>query len=97
MLKGIDINQRIEFYSPDDTEETKTVFIFKPISGIGMVDLNGKGILDILDAGIIEVKNSTQGLSKRDYINSLPVSVITQLMEELNKINDVTRQDSKNS
>lgn len=95
MLKGIDVNQRIEFVSKFDSEP-KTIFVFQPISGIGMIELGGKSIVDILDKAIVEVKNFQPEQPKIDILKSLSISVVTELIEEATKINNITSQDAKN-
>ena len=96
MIKGIDVNQRIEFISKTDTEEPKTVFILQPLAGLSMVELHGKKMVDILDASIVEVRNFVPEIPKLEIIKSLSVGIITELMEEVSSINQVTGQDRKN-
>ncbi len=96
MLKGIDINQKIEFSSKTDKEETKTIFVLKPLSGIQMLEING--IVSLLLEAIFEIKNPDV-LGKDDiekYLNTCSTGVLTELIDEINKINKITDDESKN-
>jgi hypothetical protein len=107
MLKGIDINQRIEFTLSEDTSEPKTVFVFKPITGSdmlklsegmegGQLKLSGEKLFDLLEMTIVEVKNFEPTGAVRDIIKSLPPMVFTKVVSEAIAINRLTEQDSKN-
>lgn len=106
MLKGIDVNQRIEFVSQYDTEELKTVFVFKPITAEvmlgfagqatnGELKLIGSQVFSFLEMTIAEIRNF-EGSNVMDMLKTLPPMVIAELVEEAGKINKITRQDSKN-
>lgn len=96
MLKGIDINQRIEFASKLDKEETKTTFMLKPLSGMDM--LNVKSIETLLGLAVIEIQNPA--ISDKEeivkYLNTLSSGVLAELIDEINKINKVTDDEQKN-
>jgi len=108
MLKGINVNQRIEFTSKHDTEEPKTVFVFKPLTTEAMMDfvsdstdgqlkLSGEKLFSFLGLSIIEIKNF--GEENETVVNALkrlPPMVIVELVEEAVNINKMTGQDSKN-
>lgn len=97
MITGIDVNQKIEFTSSFDTNEPKTIFVIKPFSGIDKIELNGKGMAEILDKAIIEIKNLPEGKNKLDFIKSIESpDVIAQLLEQVANINNITRQEAKN-
>ena len=107
MLKGIDVNQRIEFVSKDDTSEPKTVFILRPFSGMEMVSmsrffdsgkmtLTGEGLTAFLEKSIVEVKNFKDGLSVKEIIQQLSGAVLGELVSEIAGINNLTGQDQKN-
>lgn len=107
MLKGIDVNQRIEFVSKDDVSEPKTVFILRPFSGIEMVSmsqffdsgkmaLSGDGVVAFLEKAIVEIKNFKDGLSVKEAIQQLSGNVLGELVNEIASINNLTGQDQKN-
>jgi len=107
VLKGIDINQKIEFVSKEDTSEPKTVFIFVPLSGAdtigmsgifegGMAKLTGKAIVDFLDKCIVEIKNFEGETDKIKIISSLTTGVISELVTQASEINNLKAQETKN-
>ena len=107
MLKGIDVNQRVEFSSKNDTSEPKTIFVFSPLSGIQMIDmsgmfkdgmakLTGDAIVQFLSKCIVEIKNFEGETEKIKILNSLNPSVIGELIEEAGKLNNLTAQEAKN-
>lgn len=106
MLKGIDIDQRIEFSSKLDKDDTKTIFIFKPLSALEMMNLSsasddgqlkltGTKIFDYLEMCIVEIKNYRL-TNVRDALVTLSAPVLTELITEATRINNVSEQDSKN-
>lgn len=105
MLKGIDLNQRIEYVSKYDSSEPKTVFVFKPLAAAEMIDvmgdqtttvLKGSKIIDYLDMVICEVRNA-EFSDKRSFLNSLPSLIISELVAESSGMNNMTLADQKNS
>lgn len=107
MIKGIDVNQRIEFSSVNDADEPKTIFVFRPLTAAEMMELVsdsdgnevklvGAKIFNFLEKCIVEVKNYPAGEIK-DVLSTLPMEVITELIKEMDRINKMSRQDSKNS
>lgn len=107
MLKGIDVNQRIEFVSKEDKSDPKTVFVLRPFSGIEMVSmsqffdsgkmtLSGDGIVAFLEKSIVEVKNFKDGMSVKEIISQLSGAVLGELVNEIAAINNITGQDQKN-
>jgi len=109
MLKGIDVSQRIEFSCEDDVEP-KTVFILKPLSGLQMIEvsknlstdkklvLNAQYIQSILECSIVEIKNpEVKEINKiNDFISSLSSVVLTELVVEVGKLNNLTGEEQKN-
>lgn len=106
MLKGININERIEYVSKYDDAEPKTVFVFRPLSveeKNNLVDENGKvklvgtKIFDFLEKTVVEIKNfSIQG-TIREQLNSLSDdNVIVELIQEAGKLSNMSRQEQKN-
>lgn len=95
MIQGIDVNQRIEFVSEKDSSEPKTVFIFKPLSGFEMLDVQDGG-LDLkrfIKRTIIEVK----GVEDKDlFLESLPLSIVGELIKKANEVNKLTEEETKN-
>jgi len=98
MIQGIDINQRIEFVSKRDTTEPKTVFIFKPLSGFEMlkvqetIDENQK-----IKKFISETVVSISGVEdKNQFIESLPITILGELLEKANEINSFSETEIKN-
>lgn len=100
MLQGIDVSQRIEFSSVSDTGEPKTVFVLKPLSGLEMLEFSGGGTDDIkkmIIKSIVEVKNfSKDGISIEEVVGSLNLSVVGELINKINYLNNLSRQDEKN-
>lgn len=107
MLKGIDVNQRIEFVSKEDKSDPKTVFVLRPFSGIEMVSmsqffdegkmvLSGEGILSFLEKSVVEIKNFKEGLSVKEILSQLSGVVLGELVNEISLINNLTGQDQKN-
>jgi ABC-type uncharacterized transport system ATPase subunit len=97
MIPGIDINKKIELISKTDVNEPKTVFVIKPFSGIDKIELNSKGIAEILDKAIVEIRNKPEGISKLDFIKSIDSpDVIGELLEQITIINNITKEEAKN-
>ena len=112
MLTAINVAQRIEFSSPRDTGETKTIFILRPLSGLemlefrqfvkdGQINISGDYIVKLLNMSIVEVKN-LNGLENRDHMDIekvlkiLDIQIITELIAEIGKLNNLREQDRKN-
>lgn len=106
MLKGIDLNQRIEFSSKSDDSEPKTIFVFKPMdteamlkfsadSQNGQLKITGTKVFDFLELSIIEINNYQEGKIS-DLLRTFPISVIAELVEEAGSINKMTGTDQKN-
>lgn len=106
MIRGIDVNQRIEFVSQYDTDEPKTVFVFRPLTAEGMLEfagdiangkltLAGPQVFKFLEMAIVEVRNF-EGASIPEMIRSLPPLVVAELVGEAGKINKLTETDQKN-
>jgi hypothetical protein len=104
MIKGIDLNQRIEYVSPLDTGDVKTVFVFKPLSASEMIDLTGsettitlkgKQIIQYLNETICEIRNA-EFSDKKTFIDSLSSNMIAELIVQASTINNMTVQDQKN-
>lgn len=103
MLKGIDVNQRIEYVSKKDTDEEKTVFVFKPLSGMDMLDMqsvmtemNSNSVTKFLKSSIAEIKNYTTD-NVEDALKTLPADILAELVEEAVKVNNLTDEDKKKS
>lgn len=105
MLKGININQRIEFISSKDNGEPKTIFVLKPLTGEdkanfcdnGEVKLSGTKLYDFIVSSIVEIKNFDIDGSIRDKLVAIEDdAVIAELVTEIGRINNMTRQDQKN-
>jgi len=105
MLVGIDLNQRIEFSLDSDTEP-KTVFVLRPLSAMEGLDLGevkdgdkaktaGQATIDFIDKCLVEVKNFSPEMEKRKVIESLSVSVLTELIKKVTEINNITAEDKK--
>jgi len=101
MIKGIDTNERIEFISKHDHDEPKTVFIFRPLSGLEMSGLlkalEGGDSMTYLNETVFDIKDGIpEGGNKKDYLASLPLNILSELLTEANEINRLTGQDAKN-
>ena len=107
MLKGINVNERIEFISKDDNSEPKTIFVFKPITGADMIKisegangselkLTSEKIFALLELTICEIKNFEPQGSISDMLKSLQPLVLTELVNEAMSLNRMTGQDRKN-
>lgn len=102
MLKGIDIRQRVEFVSTQDTSEPKTIFVLKPLTSLEQMEFIGipsgsmDSILYYLTKSIVEIKNySTQDI--KEAINSISPIVLGELTQEINKLNNISGGEAKNS
>lgn len=107
MIPVIDIKQRIEFISKEDKTEPKTIFVLRPLSGVekfGVLQLavgknltlEGEYITKLLEKAVVEVKNHSIEGTKEDIINSLPDSVIIELVNKIGEMNSLTENESKN-
>ncbi len=100
MIKGIDVNQRIEFSLTSDKDEPKTVFVMKPLSGLEMMEFSTGAkadIINMISKSIVEVKNFLNAnASVSEILNCLNIQDIGELINKVNEINMITRQDSKN-
>lgn len=106
MIKGIDVNQRIEFVSKNDNSEPKTIFVFRPLTAESMLSfaseqnngelkLTGSKIFDFLEMSIVEIKNYQEG-SVNELLRTLPPMIIAELVQEAGNINKMNGQDEKN-
>ncbi len=109
MLKGIDINQRVEFISTKDTDEPKTVFVLRPLTGSEMLDVS-KYITDgklsisgdfatyVLGNAIVEIKNPD--LKEKEeiqtFIKKMTTFIITELISEVTRLNNLSDDEAKN-
>lgn len=105
VIKGLDINQRVEFTPSTDTEEPKTVFVIKPLSGEdranfvddGKVKLSGTKLYDFLSISIVEIRNfNVEGDIRTKLISIKDDVVIAELVTEVGRVSNMTRQDEKN-
>ena len=108
MIKGVDVDQRIEFVSKNDNEEVKTVFVFQPLSAEAMLNyvgdakdgklvLTGDKLFEFLAISIVEIKNyDTQKDTIKATLKTLPIGVISELVEEAGSINKMSEKDQKN-
>lgn len=96
MLKGIDVRQRIEFVSSQDTVEPKTVFVLKPLSSLDMSTLTGDNSLQVyLEKSIVEIKNfETQDV--KEAIAMLDPKTFAELISKINEINRFDKAEEKN-
>ena len=99
MLTGININERVEFISKYDKNEPKTVFTMRPLTGLEMLKFSSgmnEDLVKMVEASIVSVKDF-EGLKEvRDIINALPMLVLGELVQQVNKLNKVTEDDAKN-
>ena len=103
MLKGIDIRQRIDFVSSKDVGEPKTIFVLRPLSSIEMLEFSTaseKGqsfaMRFYLEKSIVEVKNfMTDNIE--EAVSNIDPATLGELITELNEINYISGEDSKNS
>ncbi len=98
MLQGINIDQRVEFVSEFDTSEPKTKFIIRPLSGVDMLNTGTteNPLLSLLIASVESIENFKGEKDKEKIIRSLPTNVFNELLEHINKMNEVTDDDRKN-
>jgi hypothetical protein len=103
MIKGIDVNQRIEFSFVDDIEP-KTIFVFRPLDSVeqmemvsedGSVKIGGKDIFPYLEKVIVDVKNFTTNDVKA-ALRQVPPVKLAELIKFSGTINNVSGQDQKN-
>jgi hypothetical protein len=99
MLEGI--SQRKVEITLDCDKDPKTVFIFRPITGMEALDLpdltkgltQGKAAITILDLSIVEIKGVED---KKKFLSDLSVQAINELLEHYTRMNTVTKDDEKN-
>lgn len=98
MLKGIDINQRIEFTYSKDIEEPKTVFVLRPLSGAEMLDFGGSTseIIKMVELSLVEVRNYPIQGTPAEIIKSLDLGVLGELIRKVNELCRLSEQDAKN-
>lgn len=111
MIEGIDVSQRIEFTSKEDTKEPKTAFILRPLKGFEAVsfsrfiknnklELSGEYIEELLLKSIVEVKNppkkAGEDPSVKAVIDCLSSSVIMELVMRIWSIKNLSEQERKN-
>lgn len=107
MLKGIDINERIDYVSKHDDSEPKTVFVFRYLTSSEMLGLSkyfsdsgskisGDDVINILDQAIVEIRNF-QTNDKRQALSSLPLNVLEELVANMLSINKLGEIERKNS
>lgn len=107
MIKGIDVNQRIEFVSKNDTEEPKTIFIIRPLTGEekanfqdegkAEIRLSGTRMYDFLAASVVEIRNFNIEGDMRTKLNSIgDDALLAELIEAIGNLSNMTRQDQKN-
>lgn len=103
MLKGIDIRQRIDFVSSLDIGEPKTVFVLRPLSKLQMTifstinDRDSEEALNFyLERTIVEVKNfDTDNI--KEAIAMLDSDTLGELIMKANQLNNVSKEEAKNS
>jgi hypothetical protein len=103
MLKGIDTRQRIEFISSVDTEEPNTVFVIRPLSALDMMAFTtvnesapDAGLKLFLKRSLVEVRNfRTANID--EVIDSLDAVTLGELIGEINKVNNLSGGETKNS
>lgn len=104
MIKGIDVNQRVEFSFKDDVEP-KTIFVFRPLDAAeqmemvnddGTVNVGGKTIFPYLEKVIVEIKNFTTTDVKL-ALRQIPPSRLPELIKFSGSLNSLSEQDQKNS
>lgn len=99
MLKGIDTNQRIEFSYSKDTEEPRTIFVLRPLSGAEMLEFTGTTaeIVKMVELSLVEVKNYPTGGTPAEILKTLELGVLGELIKKVNEICRLSEQDAKNS
>lgn len=104
MIKGIDVNQRVEFSFPDDVEP-KTIFVFRPLDSAeqmemvnedGTVNIGGKNVFPYLEKVIVEVKNFATTEVKL-ALRQVPPGKLAELIKFSGSMNNLSEQDQKNS
>lgn len=107
MIRGIDVNQRVEYVSQYDDGDTKTIFVLRPLTGEEKnnlsdenkeVKLVGTKIFDFLEKCVVEIKNFPISGTVRQQLNAIgDERIIVELITECGKLNNMSRQDQKNS
>ncbi len=98
MIEGIDVNQRIEFISSNDKSDPKTVFVFRPLSGFEMLNLEDgeqgtSKIKKFLNLTICEIKGFE---NKAAFLDSLKIDILGELIKKANEVNTFTENEIKN-
>lgn len=107
MIKGIDVSQRVEYTFPHDTDEVKTVFVFRPLTSIEMMDLvsdgegqevklKGKDIFKYLELSIAEIRNFPI-TDVKQALPTLKIGDLTLLVKEMDRINKMSAGEAGNS
>ena len=106
MLKGISIDQRVEYSSPTDTGDVKTVFVLRPLSGAEMFDLfdittgalklDSVGVKALLNKAVVEVRDFDGETNVSKIIDMLPTRVLIDLVTETSSLNTLDGEEAKN-
>lgn len=105
MIKGLNMNQRVEYIPLYDNDEPKTVFVLRPINGEersnfqddGKLRLTGTKIYDFLSCGVVEIRNfAIEGTIREKLVSIKDDRIIAELIEKVGELSEMTRQDQKN-
>ena len=101
MLEGINIKERITFTYSEDTDP-KTEIIVKPLTSFEMMQLSSKlakgDLSEVLFESVVEIKNpDIKDVEKiEEFLSSLKIEVVTQLIEKVTSINNLMDDEQKN-
>ena len=107
MLKGININQRVEFASKEDDSTPKTIFVIKPLSGMDRISLasllegdNGteRYLNETIRKSLVEIKNPDINDADEafNFVSNLSMGIITELLEKIKDKSEMSREEEKN-
>ena len=106
MIKCIDLKEREEFISTQDTTEPKTVFVLKPLSSMDRGKIitrfdNGDNVdamFATVAACLVEIRNGDDVVKDitEETLKSVPLEVVIEIHNRILDRNTLLEQDRKN-
>ena len=96
MIQGVDLSQRIEITLEGDLEP-KTIFVIRPLSGLEMTELQQSSnvVISTLEKSVVEIKGQPNTLTAIEYVKTLGMGHLTDLLQKVAKINNISLEQSK--
>ena len=106
MIEGLNIKNTIEFTSKNDVSDPKTVFVLRPLKAHEILDagnvsdgkmrLSGQYVVQMIESSVVEIRNYNTEGTIREKVESLPLSVMTELINKISEINNLSEKEAKN-